>query len=237
MKILIVEDDVHLAAVLKRGLGQEGYGVEIATHGQQAVAIAEGEEIDAVILDVMLPGRLDGFEVCGELRRRRVRTPILMLTALDSVEERVRGLDAGADDYLIKPFALVELLARLRSLTRRHREDRTAVLRAGTLELDTQARQAFVGSEPVPMTMKELAILEFFMMHPGQLLSTAQIEENVWSYDYLGETNVVKVYVARIRRKLMERGLHDPIETVRGGGYRFVPGRLSSDSSASPAFG
>jgi DNA-binding response OmpR family regulator len=180
----------------------------------------------------MLPGYLDGFEVCAELRSRRVRTPILMLTALDAVEERVRGLNVGADDYLVKPFALSELLARLRALSRRHLDDRSATLRAGALELDTCKHRVTVDGFPVGLTMKEFAILELLLLHPGQLIARAQIEEHVWNYDFVGESNLVEVYIGRLRRKLAAAGLGNPIETVRHGGYRL---EASSTPSATPS--
>jgi DNA-binding response OmpR family regulator len=184
----------------------------------------------------MLPGSLDGFTACAELRRSRVRTPVLMLTARDAVEDRVRGLESGADDYLVKPFAFVEFMARLRALTRRHLEARSAVLHTGTLSLDTSARELSVSGRPVRLTSKEYSILEYLMHHPRQALSRAQIEEHVWNYDFESESNLVDVYVGRIRRKLAGAGATDQIATLRGMGYRFDPARWDSDS-AEPASG
>jgi DNA-binding response OmpR family regulator len=236
MRFLIVEDDRQLATSLRRGLQEEGFGVDVVEGGEEALDAARTTTFDAVVLDVMLPGPLDGFDVCTELRNRRIRTPVIMLTALDSVEERVRGLDAGADDYLVKPFAFSELLARLRALTRRHLDARSSVLTAGALRLDTAAREVSVAGRPVRMTAKEIAILEYLLHHPGRLLSRAQIEEHVWSYDFASESNIVEVYIGRIRRKLGAAGLPDPIVTLRGEGYRFDP-RLCEPSSVAPASG
>jgi DNA-binding response OmpR family regulator len=232
VRVLIVEDDHRLGAVLRRGLDREGFGVDVVGDGAPALAAVLSTPFDVVVLDVMLPGYLDGFEVCAELRSRRVRTPILMLTALDAVEERVRGLNVGADDYLVKPFALSELLARLRALSRRHLDDRSATLRAGALELDTCKHRVTVDGFPVGLTMKEFAILELLLLHPGQLIARAQIEEHVWNYDFVGESNLVEVYIGRLRRKLAAAGLGNPIETVRHGGYRL---EASSTPSATPS--
>jgi DNA-binding response OmpR family regulator len=168
------------------------------------------------------------------LHSRRVRTPILMLAALDAVEERVRGLDVGADDYLVKPFALSELLARLRALSRRHLDDRSAILRAGALELDTFKRRVTVDGLAVGLTMKEFSILELLLLHPGQLISRTQIEEHVWNYDFAGESNLVEVYIGRLRRKLAAVGMGDPIETVRHGGYRLEARAPSATPSGAP---
>ena len=237
MRFLIVEDDDRLSRSLRRGLAEEGFGVDVVEAGDDALEAARATPFDAIILDVMLPGRLDGYEICAELRNRRIRTPVIMLTALDSVEERVRGLDAGADDYLVKPFAFSELLARLRALTRRHLDARSSILGAGALRLDTAARLVTVEGRTIGMTAKEIAILEYLLHHPGRVVSRAQIEEHVWSYDFASESNIVEVYIGRIRRKLGAAGLPDPIVTLRGEGYRFDPSRLCEPSSAAPASG
>jgi DNA-binding response OmpR family regulator len=237
MRFLIVEDDRLLAGSLARGLQEEGFVVDVADHGAAALDAARATPFDAIVLDVMLPGRLDGFELCAELRDRRIRTPIIMLTALDSVEERVRGLDAGADDYLVKPFAFSELLARLRALTRRHLDARSSVLTAGALRLDTAAREVTVLGRPVVMTAKETAILEYFLHHPTRVLTRAQIEEHVWNYDFTSASNIVEVYIGRIRRKLGAAGLPAPIVTLRGEGYRLDRSGLCEPSSAAPASG
>ena len=222
MRVLVVEDDQRLAAALVRGLSESGFVVVHAADGHEAVATAWSAKFDVVVLDVMLPGGLDGFQVAAELRSKRVATPILMLTARDAVEDRIRGLEAGADDYLLKPFAFDELVARLRALVRRHLPERSAVLRAGPISLDTSARTVLVHDQPLPMTAKELAVLECFLLHPGQVLSRTQILEYAWQdpEDWTSESNLVEVFVGRIRRKLVAAGSHDPITTVRGAGYR-----------------
>lgn len=237
MRVLIVEDDRQVAGSLRRGLQEEGFGVDTVEDGEEAVSAALATPFDVVVLDVMLPGRLDGFGVCAQLRARRVRTPVLMLTARDAVDDRVRGLEAGADDYLVKPFAFRELLARVRALARRQLADRSSVLRAGDLCLDTSARRASVGDRPIALTAKEFAILEYFLHHPGQLLSRTQLEEHVWSYDFASDSNLVEVYIARIRRKLTAAGMGDPIVTLRGEGYRLEPAKSCVASSGAPASG
>jgi DNA-binding response OmpR family regulator len=230
VRVLIVEDDRRLANVLRLGLEEEGFGVDLVGDGEAAVAAAVTTPFDVITLDVMLPGAHHGFEVCRRLRRRRVRTPVLMLTARDAVEDRVRGLESGADDYLVKPFAFVEFLARVRALARRHLEDRSSVLEAGELRLDTAARELRFGERPLRMTGKELAIIEYLMHHPRQVLSRSQIEEHVWNYDFESGSNLVDVYVGRIRRKLNGAGAGDPIITLRGMGYRFDPETCVTES-------
>jgi DNA-binding response OmpR family regulator len=235
VRILIVEDDRRLAGVLHRGLSEEGCVVDVVTTAAEAVAACATTAFDVLTLDIMLPGPQDGFQLCAELRRQRVGTPILMLTARDSVEDRVRGLEAGSDDYLSKPFPFVELLARVRALSRRHLANRSAVLSAGELRLDTAARELSVASRSVPLTSKELAILEYLMLHPRQVLTRVQIEEHVWNYDFEGQSNLVDVYVGRLRRKVAAAGGEPPITTVRGAGYRFDPEPPCLNSSAGPA--
>jgi DNA-binding response OmpR family regulator len=223
MRVLIVEDEARLANLLRLGLQEEGFGADVVENGEEALAAAQATAFDLITLDVMLPGAADGFAVCAELRRRRIQTPVLMLTARDAVGDRVRGLQAGADDYLIKPFAFVEFLERLRALARRHLADRSSVLESGKLSLDISARELQVGGRPVKLTSKEFALLEYFMHHPRQVLSRAQIEEHVWDYDFEGASNLVDVYMARLRRKLAAAGATDHIVTLRGMGYRFDP--------------
>jgi DNA-binding response OmpR family regulator len=235
MRVLIVEDDRRLANVLRSGLEEEGFGVDVVTEGEEALAAASTTPFDLLTLDVMLPGSRDGFQVSAELRKRRIATPVLMLTARDAVEDRVRGLGSGADDYLVKPFAFAEFLARVRALTRRHLENRTSVLEVGSLRLDTGAHQLSVGGNPVELTAKEFSILEYFMLHPKQVLSQPQIEEHVWSYAFASESNLVEVYVGRIRRKLLAAGTGDPIITLRGVGYRFDPALARRNDSVAPA--
>jgi two-component system, OmpR family, response regulator len=220
MRVLLVEDDLRLAATVRRGLEEAGVGVDLASDGRDGLAAARATAFDVVVLDGMLPG-LDGFAVCRELRSERVRVPIIMLTGRDSVEDRVHGLDAGADDYLVKPFAFAELLARIRALTRRHLDDRTAVLEAGQVRLDTQSHRVTVSGQEVELTAKEFSILEYFLHHPDRVLTRTQIEDHVWNYDFASESNLVEVYIARLRRKLAARGGGQPIQTLRGtGGYR-----------------
>jgi two-component system OmpR family response regulator len=196
--------------------------VDTVREGTDAIASAISAPYDVIVLDVMLPGP-SGIEVAREIRNRKVGTPILMLTALDAVEDRVRGLEAGADDYLVKPFALRELIARLRALARRHLPDRSAVLRSGALVLDTAAHSLTVSGKEVRLTAKEFAILEFFMHNPGRLLTRSQVLEHAWAYDFEGGRNLVEVYMARLRHKLAAAGAGDPFVTVRGAGYRLEP--------------
>ncbi|MGH7609504.1 MAG: response regulator transcription factor [Candidatus Dormibacteria bacterium] len=235
MRVLLVEDDVRLAQVLHSGLSADGCSVDVVGRGAEAIAAAVSTAFDVITLDVMLPGPQDGFQVCAEIRRRRVRTPVLMLTAREAVGDRVRGLEAGADDYLPKPFAYVELLARLRALVRRHLDDRSAVLVAGRLRLDTAAREVSVSGRPVRLTARELSILEYMMHHPRQALSRRQIEEHVWTYDFEGGSNLVDVFVSRLRHKLRAAEAARHIVTVRGLGYRFDPSPPCPPSCSVPA--
>lgn len=233
MRVLVVEDDLRLAATLRRGLREAGFGVDVVARGDAAVETAARTSFDLIVLDLMLPGK-DGFAVCTQLRRERIRTPLLMLTGRDAVTDRIRGLEVGADDYLVKPFAFGELVARLRALGRRHLDDRSAILEAGAIRVDTAARKVTVHGRPVALRTKELAVLEYFMHHPGRLLTRTQVEEHVWSYDFSSESNLVEAYIARIRRKLTQGGADDPFTTVRGSGYRFEPGACEP-SSGEPA--
>ncbi|MHB8510363.1 MAG: response regulator transcription factor [Candidatus Dormibacteria bacterium] len=221
MRVLLVDDDQRLLRTVKRGLTEAGFSVDDAADGIEALAAVSTTPFDAIVLDVMLPGDRDGFEVCSELRHRRIKTPVLMLTARDAIEDRVRGLEVGADDYLVKPFAFQELLARLRALTRRHLENRSSILELGPLKLDTSSRTVTVGGERVMVTRKEFAILEYFLHNPGRVLSREQVEEHVWNYDFDRQSNLVEVYVGRIRRKLAAAGMAEAMVTVRGYGYRF----------------
>jgi two-component system OmpR family response regulator len=234
VRILIVEDDLRLANMLRLGLEEEGFGVDLVDNGEEALAAATATPFDLVTVDVMLSGSIDGFAVCAGLRRRRIRTPVLMLTSRDAVEDRVRGLEAGADDYLVKPFAFVEFLARLRALARRHLEDRSSVLQSGTLSLDTAARELRVDGRPIKLTSKELAILEYLMHHPRRVLSRSQIEEHVWNYDLQSGSNLVDVYMGRLRRKLSAGNAADHIVTLRGMGYRFDPTPECESTSGGP---
>ncbi len=219
MRILVVEDEQRIADFISRGLSEHGYAVDAAYDGDEALAWADVGEFDLIILDVMLPVR-DGVEVCRLLRGRGVRTPILMLTARDAVEDRVRGLDSGADDYLVKPFAFDELLARLRALTRRQPAVLGSELRMSDLTLDTATRQALRQGKVVPLTTKEFALLEYLMRHPHQVLTRTMIAEHVWNYDFDNATNVIDVHIRNLRRKIDDPFSTKLIHTVRGAGYR-----------------
>ena len=233
VRVLIVEDDDKLGSMLRSGLEEEGFRVDFVRAGDDAIAAASASGYDVISLDVMIP-QLDGLEVCHELRRTGVRTPILLLTGREAVDDRVRGLEAGADDYLVKPFAFEEYIARLRALARRHLADRSAVITLGSVRLDTHARRVSVGGRPLGLTGKELAILEFLMHNPGRLVSREQIAEHAWSYDYVGDSNLVEVYIGRLRRKLAAAGEPDAIHNVRGVGYRLQPASwISSERPAS----
>ncbi len=217
MRILFAEDDARLGALVSRVLREEGHVVEWARDGHTADAHLEGGGFDLAILDVMMPGR-DGFQVAAGRRERGDATPILLLTARGTVDDRVRGLDAGADDYLVKPFAMPELLARVRALGRRPSVTPSETLWVGTLALDTRARRASVAGQPVDLTAREYALLEHFLRNRGVVLSRTQILDRVWSYDYDGASNIVETYVRYLRRKLGPAGAM--IRTVRGMGYR-----------------
>ena len=222
MRVLVVEDDQRLAATLRRGLTEIGFAVDVAYDGDEGLAAALGASYDVLVLDIMLP-KLDGLLLTRELRSRRVSTPILMLTARDSVEDRVKGLGTGADDYLVKPFAMRELIARISALARRQLPDRSEVLQAGPISMDTTAHAVRVGDQPVELTAKEFAVLQFFLLHQRQLLTRSQIIQNVWDYDFDGGRGLIEVYVGRLRRKVLEAGGGNPFVTLRGVGYRFDP--------------
>ena len=219
MRILVVEDELKMASLLRRGLQEEGHAVDLARTGDDALWMARAAEYDAVVLDLMLPG-LDGLEVCRRLRDGGVWAPVLMLTARDGVEDRVAGLDAGADDYLPKPFSFAELLARLRALVRRGAGERPAVLEVGDLRLDPATRRAWRGEVEVKLSAKEFALLEAFMRRPGDVLSRYQLLEHAWDYGYENRSNVIDVYVRYLRDKVDRPFGRESIETVRGAGYR-----------------
>jgi two-component system, OmpR family, response regulator len=219
MRVLVVEDELKMAALIRRGLVEEGYAADVARTGEDAIDMARATPYDTIVLDVMLPG-LDGFEVCRGLRASGVWTPILMLTARDGVEDRVAGLDAGADDYLIKPFSFAELLARLRALARRGQAERPTVLVAGSLRLDPATRQVWRGDAGIELTAKEFALLETFLRRPGEALSRLDLLEHAWDYAYENRSNVVDVYVGYLRAKIDRPFGRRSIETVRGVGYR-----------------
>jgi two-component system OmpR family response regulator len=217
--VLVVEDDVRMAAAIRRGLRFEGLVVDVAGDGDQALRAVAAAEYDAIVLDVMLPGP-DGFQTCRRLRERGVWSPVLMLTARDAVEDRVRGLDGGADDYMTKPFSLAELVARLRALARRGPVARPAVLEVGTLRLDPAAHEVRRGDVEIELSAREFALLETFMRRPGLVLSQAQLCEAVWDLGYEQRSNVVEVYVRYLREKIDRPFGVRSIETVRGVGYR-----------------
>ena len=219
MRVLVVEDEIRMASLLKRGLEEEGYAVDVVGDGAEAVWLATEAHHDAVVLDVMLPA-LDGFEVCRRLRGADCWAPVLMLTARQDVADRVRGLDAGADDYLLKPFSFAELTARLRALTRRGPHPRPTTLQVGDLHLDPVTRRAWRGTSEVALSTKEFAMLELFMRHPDEVLSRTRILEHVWDFAYDGVSNVVDQYVAYLRRKVDRPFGRADLETVRGAGYR-----------------
>ena len=218
MRILIVEDERQIAAFLERGLKEEGYAIDVVYNGNDAVDWATAVEYDGIVLDVMLPGR-DGFSVCRELRSRGSKTPILMLTARDTVDDRVTGLDTGADDYLVKPFAFKELVARVRAITRRQGDTRTVELQVGDLILNTLTHTAQRGEHRIELTTKEYNLLEFLMRNPKRVLSRTQIAEHVWNLDFLSESNLVDVYIRYLRRKIDDGSEQKLIKTVRGSGY------------------
>jgi two-component system, OmpR family, response regulator len=219
VRILVVEDELRMASLLRRGLVNEGLAADVAATGENALWMAQAHDYDAVVLDVMLPG-LDGFETCRRLRSAGVWVPVLMLTARDAVEDRVAGLDSGADDYLVKPFAFAELLARLRALTRRGDSERPAVLTVDDLRLDPATREVARGSTSVDLSAKEFALLETFMRRPGEVLSRLHLLEHAWDFAYENRSNVIDVYVRRLRRKIDEPFGRASLETVRGAGYR-----------------
>jgi two-component system OmpR family response regulator len=219
VRVLIVEDDVKLASLIRRGLRDDGMAADVAIKGEDALWMAGATAYDAVVLDVMLPG-LDGFEVCTRLRRDGVWSPVLMLTARDAVEDRVRGLDTGADDYLTKPFSMAELSARLRALARRGPVERPSVLEVGDLRLDPASKRVWRDGADVALSPKEFALLETFMRRPGQVLDRFQLLEHAWDYEYENRSNVVDVYVRYLREKVDRPFGVDSIETVRGVGYR-----------------
>ncbi len=219
MYILVVEDERRLAQVVRRVLEEEGHTVDTAYDGEEGLTMALEATHDVIVLDILLP-QMDGLEVCRALRRNRIDTPVLLLTALDSVEDRVRGLDAGADDYLPKPFAFQELLARLRALGRRKVQAREpSLLQVGDLELDLRRRRAQRSGRMIELSPKEFTLLEFLMRNEGRVVSRTQILDHLWGYDYDNDSNLVDVYVSYLRRKLDRGHRQKLIRTVRGVGY------------------
>jgi DNA-binding response OmpR family regulator len=221
MRILIVEDNRSLNQSLRLSLEEDGHAVDSSFDGSEGQYLAEITPYDAIVLDIMLPGK-NGLEVCRELRRNGNRTPVLMLTARDTIEDRVTGLDSGADDYLVKPFALPELRARLRALFRREAPEKTGLLQVGDLVLDPATHEVKRGGQAIELTAKEYALLEYFMRNPGRLISREMAEQHVWDYDFEGVSNVIDVYIRRLRRKLDDPFEVKLLETVRGAGYRLA---------------
>jgi DNA-binding response OmpR family regulator len=219
MRILVVEDSRRLAGIVKRGLLEEGYAVDNAYDGEEAEYMAETAPFDVIILDIMLPKK-DGIAVCRDLRAKNVNVPILMLTAKDSVEDKVTGLDSGADDYLVKPFAFSELLARIRALLRREVLPKTQKFQVGDLSLDPQSREVWRDGSRLDLTAKEYAILEYFMRRPNAVVTRTMLGESVWDYEFDGISNIIDVYVRRIRQKIDQDGQPSLIQTIRGAGYR-----------------
>ena len=218
MRVLIVEDEVKIARAIRRGLEHEGYATDVVATGEEAILRATEHDYDAVVLDVRIPAP-DGFAVCRQMRARNRWAPVLMLTARDSVEDRIRGLDAGADDYLVTPFSFGELLARLRALLRRAPAARPATVQVGDVALDPAAHIVTRAGRPVELSAREFALLEFLMRHAGQVLTRTAMLEHVWDYRYDGDSNVVDVYIGYLRRKLEEPFGAPLIRTVRGVGY------------------
>jgi two-component system OmpR family response regulator len=219
MQLLVVEDEPKMARILRRGLERDGAVVEVARSGEAALELARRSRFDAIVLDVMLPG-IDGFETCRRLRERDVWAPVLFLTARDEIEDRIRGLDGGGDDYMTKPFAVAELQARLRALIRRGAHERATILRAGSLRLNPATHEAWRGKTEIDLSQKEFALLEMFMRHPGQVLTRSQLLDNAWPYDYACRSNVLDVYVRYLREKIDRPFGVRSLQTVRGVGYR-----------------
>jgi len=220
MRVLIVEDERKISAYVKRGLEEQGYAVDAAYTGTEALDFADAAPYDLILLDILLP-EMDGLAVCRELRRKGNRTPVLMLTARDAIDDRVAGLDAGADDYLVKPFALKELLARLRALNRRSADvPKSPVLQLADLTLDTLTRRVKRGNKTIELAAKEYAVLECLLREPERVLTRTQIAEHVWNYDVFNQSNIVDVYIKNLRRKIDDGFQVKLIHTIRGAGYR-----------------
>ena len=219
MRVLVVEDEVKMAALIRRGLSEQGLAVDVAGSGEDGLVKAAAAGYDAIVLDVMLPG-IDGFEVCRRLRLEGIWSPVLMLTARGALEDRIAGLDGGADDYLTKPFSFAELLARLRALARRGQAERPAEIEVGDLRLDPATRQVWRGETEIELSAKEFTLLEAFMRHPGSVLTRTQLLEQAWEYDFEHRSNVIEVYIRYLRRKIDVPFETESLETIRGAGYR-----------------
>jgi two-component system OmpR family response regulator len=219
MNFLVVEDELKMAALIRRGLREQGLTVDLAGSGEEALGLARAGSYDAIVLDVILPG-IDGFDTCRQLRRDGVWAPVLMLTARGALADRVSGLDGGADDYMTKPFSLAELLARLRALVRRGQSERPAAVEVGELRLDPATRQIWRGETELELSAKEFVLFETFMRSPGIVLSRLHLLEQAWEYDFEHRSNVIDVYIRYLRLKVDRPFGVESIETVRGAGYR-----------------
>jgi two-component system, OmpR family, response regulator len=219
VRALIIEDELRMASLIRRGLTKEGLAVDVAKSGEDGLWMAQASDYDVIVLDVMLPG-INGFETCRRLRTSGVWAPVLMLTARGSVDDRVAGLDTGADDYLVKPFAFAELLARLRALARRGDGERPSVLEVGDLRLDPATHRVWRGSSEVRLSTKEFALLETFMRRADEVLSRYDLLEHAWDFAYENRSNIIDVYIRHLRRKIDEPFGRRSLETVRGAGYR-----------------
>lgn len=219
MIILIVEDEVKITRFIKKGLEMEHYSVEVAYDGEEALAKAEVNNYDLIVLDIMLP-KIDGFSVCRELREKKVETPIIMLTARDMIEDRIKGLDAGADDYLVKPFAFGELLARIRALLRREKTVKNIKLQVGDLTLDPSSHEVSRGDKEIQLSNKEYRLLDYMMRRPGYVCTRTMIGEHIWGYNFVDESNVIDVYISYLRRKIDNGFRNKLIHTIRDVGYK-----------------
>jgi two-component system, OmpR family, response regulator len=219
MHVLVVEDEVKMAALIRRGLREQGLTVDVAESGEKALLLAGAGGYDAIVLDVILPG-IDGFETCRRLREDGVWAPVLMLTARGTLDDRIAGLDGGADDYLTKPFSFAELLARLRALARRGQAERPTTIEVGELRLDPATRQLWRGETEILLSAKEFTLIEVFMRNPGYVLTRTQLLEQAWEYDFQHRSNVIEVYIRYLRRKIDHPFGVKSLETVRGAGYR-----------------
>ena len=221
MRILIIEDEVNLADAIKRALTEQHYSVDIASNGEEGLEYAEVNDYDLLILDIMLPD-IKGWDVCAELRRNKFTTPILMLTALDSIENKIRGLDSGADDYLTKPFDLGELLARVRSLMRRQTQQKTSIIQVGDLTMDTSERTVTRAGKDIKLSAKEFAMLEYFILHKNKVLTREMISEHVWDMNFDPQSNVIDSFVRFLRQKVDKDFDKQLIHTIRGVGYKLM---------------
>lgn len=219
MRVLLVEDEHRLSNVIKKGLEEDGFAVDAAYDGEEGLYLTQSEDYDLVILDVMLP-KMDGIEMCKQLRQKSIKTPVLMLTAKSQVEDKVAGLDSGADDYLTKPFAFLELRSRIQALLRRSHREASPIIKLADLELDPIRHKITRGNKPVELTPKEFAVLEFLLRHKNEVVTRTMVTEHVWDYNFEGMSNVVDVFMAAIRRKIDKGAAVKLIHTVHGVGYK-----------------